>query len=205
MLKIILAESELELIPEEVKSHPSLRKLFRRKSSVLLDSNYHHKAMRKLPDSYRRGRPDIIHICALCVLESPLNKNGGLEFYIHTRNDEVIHVSPFWKVPKSYNRFVGLMEQLFEKRTIKAQERELLRMEKKKLGTLIDEISSGMKVKVMHYEGSSYASEDNCVVIVGGFPHGDFINELSYEKFSIFSEELVAWSVLNHVVFSLHV
>ncbi|MHC1598308.1 MAG: 16S rRNA methyltransferase [Candidatus Methanofastidiosia archaeon] len=203
MLKIVIAESELELVPHQICGHSSLRKLkLKKKPFALLDSNFYHRAMQALPDAYRRGRPDIVHICLLCAMESPLNKKGELEVYVHTRNDEVIYMSPLWKVPKSYHRFVGLMEQLFEKGRIDAGGHELLRIEKKTLLELLNDISSGFDVKVMNFHGEAYESTDNAVVVIGGFSHGDFKTKLPYEQYSIFQQELVAWSVLNHVIYT---
>lgn len=204
MLKIIIAEAELEPMPRSLRSLPVMKKKYGRKDVVLLDSNYHHTSMQTLPDAYRRGRPDIVHVCLLNALESPLNKDGGLEVYVHTRHDKVIYIDPSWKVPKSYNRFVGLMEQLFSTRRITAGDTDLLRMVNKTLPDLITEVSSGMPVKVMHYEGATYALDPDEVLVIGGFPHGDFATDLPFSRCSIHGEELVAWAVLNHVVYGAH-
>lgn len=201
MIKLVLAEAELEPVPRQLRRHPSMKRSSKGKDTVLLDSNYHHRAMRGLDDAYRRGRPDITHICLLNAMESPLNKRGELEFYVHTRNDEVIFIDPSWKVPKSYNRFVGLMESLFEKRVISADGTDLLRLEHMGLVDLVESIRGDMDVKVMHYEGSKYAHEQDCVIIVGGFPHGDFVSDLPYDKYTIYEEELVAWAVINTVIY----
>jgi len=203
MLKIILAETELEPVPAKMRGDRSLRKAFEKKDTVILDSNFHHTAMRGLKDSYRRGRPDIAHVCLLNALDSPLNHKGGMEFYIHTRNDQVIEMAPDWRVPRSYNRFIGLMEKLFETRNIEHDGKTLLKMTDCGLEELIERVSVGCDVKLMHYEGDSYEPSDESVVIIGGFPHGDFNNSLDYPRYSIYSEEIMAWSVLNHVIYTL--
>ncbi|HOP09254.1 MAG TPA: 16S rRNA methyltransferase [Candidatus Methanofastidiosa archaeon] len=203
MLKIVLAESELEPVPEEIRRRRQFRNAFGDKDVVLLDSNFHHSAMKGLDDAYRRGRPDIVHVSLLNALESPLNKTGGLEFYIHTRNDQVIEMSPEWRVPRSYNRFVGLMEKLFETGKICHEETVLLKIKEMGLTDLIDDISEGMDVKLMHFQGGQYRPADNSVIIIGGFPHGDFSVDMDYPRYSIFDEELMAWSVVNHVIYSL--
>jgi rRNA small subunit pseudouridine methyltransferase Nep1 len=204
MLKIIIAEAEIEPMPRSLRSLPVMKKKYGKKDVVLLDSNYHHTSMQSLPEAYRRGRPDIAHICLLNALESPLNKDGGLEVYVHTRDDKVIYIDHSWKVPKSYNRFVGLIEQLFSKRRITADGTDLLRMENKRLTDLISEVAGDMPVKVMHYKGEAYEPDSDEVLIIGGFPHGDFSNELPYPRYTIHGDELVAWAVLNHVVYGAH-
>lgn len=202
MMKIVLAESELELVPESIRHHKCVKRP-KEGGVVLLDSNFHHSAMKGLPEAYRRGRPDIVHVCLLNALDSPLNRAGSLEFYVHTRNDDVIEMSPKWRVPRSYNRFVGLMENLFEQRTIEHDKDMLLNMKKMGLAELIGSISDGMEVKLMHYQGRRYAPSEDSVIIIGGFPHGDFKEDLGFEKYSICSEELMAWSVVNHVIYTL--
>lgn len=67
---IILAKSALELIPEEIKNKIRKSRVYK---YDILDSNYHYKAMEKLKDKEMRGRPDIIHISLLNILDSPIN------------------------------------------------------------------------------------------------------------------------------------
>jgi rRNA small subunit pseudouridine methyltransferase Nep1 len=203
MLRIVLAESELEPVPEEIRNRRSFRRSFGDKDTMLLDSNFHHSAMKGLDEAYRRGRPDIVHVSALNAMDSPLNQKGDLEFYIHTRNDQVIEVSPMWRVPRSYNRFVGLMEKLFETGRIEHDGEILLNIHRKGLVELVDDISQGMEVKLMHFKGEAYVPKDDSVIIVGGFPHGDFSTEMPYQRYSIFKKELMAWSVVNHVIYTL--
>lgn len=65
MLNVILADSELELIPKKLWNHPVIKKFVKKRKKdvryTLLDSSYHHKAMKNLKENYRRGRPDIVH------------------------------------------------------------------------------------------------------------------------------------------------
>lgn len=198
MLTLVMAETELELVPTSIQNHPvvvkSARKRGKSPGSILLDSNFHHSAMRTLKDSERRGRPDIAHIALLCALESVLNKKGRLNLYIHTRNDDIIYVNPKTRIPRSYNRFCGVMEGLLEKGTVE----DLLRVEKKSLSQLLEELP-GEKA-VMHREGGPFVIKEGMVAVVGGFPHGDFHTALPYKRYCIFGEELTAWTVVNEVM-----
>lgn len=202
MMLLILAECELERVPKSLRNQPGIKDR-KKKGAVLLDSNYHHRAMQSLPDAYRRGRPDITHICLLNALESPLCKEGRLRVIIHTRNDEVIYIDPEWRVPKAYHRFVGLIEQLYDKGSINAGGKELLRFVHKSLPDLIREEAGDLPIKVMHANGEPYMPEEDAVIIIGGFPHGDFKTMLDYPKYTMYTEELVAWSVVNHVLYTL--
>ena len=62
MLTIVIAEAELELVPEEALNErcviESAKKRGKKPEEILLDSSYHHKA--EICRSGRRGRPDIV-------------------------------------------------------------------------------------------------------------------------------------------------
>ncbi len=211
MLHLVIAESELEPVPEEIADHPAVvnyaRRRKKRPTEVILDSTYHHSALKNLPDGERRGRPDIVHICLLNALESIANREGLLRVYVHTRNDEVIYIRPETRLPRNYNRFLGLMESLFKNRVV-PKDLGLLRLEKETLDQLIEEINPD-KVFVMHENGRMIGPPDfgrvlvsyeNPLVIVGGFPHGDFRREIKGERISFYLEPLMAWTVVNEVI-----
>lgn len=58
-------------------------------------------------------RPDITHQCLLMLLDSPLNRAGLLQVYIHTSNNVLIEVNPQTRIPRTFKRFAGLMGKLF--------------------------------------------------------------------------------------------
>ncbi|MBO8174744.1 MAG: 16S rRNA methyltransferase [Thermococcus sp.] len=211
MLHLIIADSELELVPKSILEHPAVVNYAKRRGKkpeeVLLDSTYHHAALKKLEDGNRRGRPDIVHFCLISALESILNKEGKLKVYVHTRNDEVIYVKPETRIPRNYNRFVGLMESLFKNKAV-PPELELLRLEEKTLSQLLEEIKPDA-VFIMHEEGEFMKPKDfgellkqfkEPAVIVGGFPHGDFKSKVDGVKISLYKEPLMAWTIVNEVI-----
>ncbi|CAN0118399.1 unnamed protein product, partial [Phaeothamnion confervicola] len=65
-------------------------------------------------------RPDILHQELLALLDSPLNKEGRLQVYVHTSNNVLIEVSPQVRIPRTFKRFSGLMVQLLHKLKIRA-------------------------------------------------------------------------------------
>ncbi len=47
--------------------------------------------------------------CLLTLLDSPLNKAGKLQVYIHTSTNVLIEVNPRTRIPRTYKRFAPLM------------------------------------------------------------------------------------------------
>jgi len=45
----------------------------------------------------------------MTLLDSPLNKAGLMQVYIHTANGVLIEVSPHVRIPRTFRRFSGLM------------------------------------------------------------------------------------------------
>ncbi|NPA75247.1 MAG: 16S rRNA methyltransferase [Euryarchaeota archaeon] len=211
MMHLILADSELELVPQPIQGHPAvvkhakLRK--KRPSNLLLDATYHHQAIRKRygSEAERRGRPDIAHFFLMNAQESVLNKQGRLRVYVHTRNNEVIYINPETRLPKSYPRFVGLMENLFHNGVVPNAESPLLWLEKMSLPALVDKI--GAHSIVMSEKGAikklgNLDMPGDVVVIIGGFPSGDYITDMSFadEIVSIFDGTLMAWVTAYEVI-----
>src|SRR2546428_10438416 len=94
MLSLILAESSIELVPNEIVGHPAILRWAKRKKKdprhLILDQSYHHSAILRLGKTgVGRGRPDIGHISLLLALSSPLNADHQLNFFVHTRDDNV--------------------------------------------------------------------------------------------------------------------
>lgn len=216
MLTLILAESALEPIPQEVWSHPAIRRFSMRRGKhprfIILDRSYHHHAMKSLPKSEKRGRPDIVHFCLLEALGSPLNREGLLRTYVHTINDYVIFVNPEVRLPKNFNRFVGLIEDLFEHGQVPPSGKPLLSLEAKTLTELIDSIkptrtiifdTSG-RMGTFEDVALKLAGEARPVVMVGGFPRGEFDEstiKLADEVVCVDPEVLEAWVVVSRIIY----
>ena len=184
MLTLILAEAALETVPRALWRHPAITSYSRRRKKLpqhlLLDRSYHHAAMKRLEENEKRGRPDIVHFALLDALGSPLNKEGLLQTYVHTIQDHVITISPETHLPRNHNRFVGLMEQLFELGRVPATGEVLLKLEPKPMPQLLHQIAPTHIVgfsrrgapKTLEGSVSKLSTEETPVVIVGAFPHG---------------------------------
>ncbi|KAG2228210.1 hypothetical protein INT45_011002, partial [Circinella minor] len=81
----------------------------------LLNCDEHQSILKRLGRDIADARPDIVHQCLLALLDSPLNKSGHLEVYIHTAKGVVIRINPETRIPRTIKRFSGLMVQLLEK------------------------------------------------------------------------------------------
>lgn len=217
LLFIVLAESALEPVPREILDHPSIvkdaRRQCKRPEQLILDRSYHHHAMAGLRDAHRRGRPDIVHITLLTALSSPLNLTGGLKIYIHTRNDEVIFISPKVRVPRNSERFKGLLEQLYDFGQVPPKGEPLMKIRRMGVGELLKHIDPTLKVG-MSMRGERrgikdvvglIARHERPAVIVGGFPRGHFSKEtisLLDKIFKIYDSGLDSWTVTSWLIFA---
>ena len=206
MLTIIIADAELETIPAEMRDDYSIRKIAgerkKKVDGIILDSNYMHSAIdRYFPgQSNRRGRPDIIHIFLLVAMDSILNRMGNLRVRIHTRNDLVIDISPDTRLPRAYNRFIGLFEKLFAEGEIVVDGKKLLQVQKGTLNAAIDRPAERVLAMapdaVIKPIDSVISGPEDMTVIIGGFSEGNYRSNMDqFKKASIFNEELTIWSV----------
>jgi len=86
----------------------------------LLNSDEHIGVMRKMNRDISDARPDITHQCLLTLLDSPVNKAGKLQIYIHTAKGVLIEVNPTVRIPRTFKRFAGLMVQLLHTLSIRS-------------------------------------------------------------------------------------
>jgi rRNA small subunit pseudouridine methyltransferase Nep1 len=76
---------------------------------TLLNCDDHQGILAKTGRDIADARPDITHQCLLTLLDSPLNKAGRLQVYIHTAKGILIEVNPHVRIPRTFKRFSGLM------------------------------------------------------------------------------------------------
>jgi len=218
LLSLIIAESALELVPSKIASHPSVVNQARRESKkpqeVLLDRSYHHAAMRNIPEAYRRGRPDIIHISLITAIYTPFFLEDKLQVFVHTREDKVITVGKGARLPKSYPRFVSLMEQLFQQKKIVSEDNILLDLKQENFTGLVKRLRPetviglsriGKKSSFAEMAGSM-AKTNGGTLVIGGFPRGHFSNTVSKEFdriLSVHEQPLEAHVVIARSIYEL--
>ena len=182
----------------------------------MLDRTFHHSAMKSLGRRgypiEKMGRPDIVHNALLQVLETPLNWEGHLKVFIHTQDDYVISVNPKIRLPKNYLRFVGLMEQLFDKRSVPLEGEHLLELRKSTLPELIkNEVPDRVvafsilgRPELLRLVAESVCAFNRPMVLVGAFPKGHFTDRtqrLTDEMFRIDRRGLDSWIVAGRFVY----
>ncbi|KAI6833791.1 Ribosomal RNA small subunit methyltransferase [Hortaea werneckii] len=119
-LIVVLSNASLETYKA---SHASSRNGPNSKENAkysLLNSDEHIGVMRKMNRDISDARPDITHQCLLTLLDSPVNKAGRLQIYIHTAKGVLIEVSPTVRIPRTFKRFAGLMVQLLHNLSIRS-------------------------------------------------------------------------------------
>lgn len=212
-LIIILVECGLELIPKQIRNHPSVKRNLKVKKyySLLLDNALHHSAMKNLKNHEKRGRPDITHICLLNALGSPLNKSGNLKIYVHTIHNRIFDINSEIRIARNYNRFKGLIGKTLLDGDIIYKDKKLISQVDGNLNDLIKTIENS-EILLFSSRGSLIKSHQNLflknssknyIAIIGGFQKGSFSKEilsLSDNLLSISKHQLDAWVVVNKII-----
>ncbi|KAJ9618815.1 18S rRNA pseudouridine methyltransferase [Knufia peltigerae] len=168
----------------------------------LLNSDEHIGVMRKMGRDISDARPDITHQCLLTLLDSPINKAGRLQIFIHTAKGVLIEVNPSVRIPRTFKRFAGLMVQLLHRlsiRSVNSQEK-LLKVIK---NPITDHLPPNCRkvtlsfdadvVRVRDYVDKLAPTESICV-FVGAMAKGkdDFADAFKDESISISNYSLSA-------------
>ena len=198
MISLILSESSLELVPTELKHHPSItehaKKLGKHTSEILLDNSWHFAAMKGIKNQLKRGRPDLVHFSILEATTIPLYLQNKMKLFVHTLDDKVIFFGKNVRIPKSYHRFEGIIEKLFQEKKITSKDDDLLlKIEEKTFSQLIDEINpskvigfSTQGTKSTYEKIAKEISDDACMVF-GGFQKGHFSNSIENKITDLYS------------------
>ncbi|MGM0470044.1 MAG: 16S rRNA methyltransferase [Promethearchaeati archaeon] len=212
-LTIFLVECGLELIPKRIRSHPAVKRNLSMNNyySQLLDNALHHSAMRRLKNHNKRGRPDIVHLCLLNALGSPLNKSGQLRIFVHTVKNRLFEFNPKIRITKNFNRFKGLMAKLLIDDGIKTEKEFLIAHVSKSLNEKLSEFEDKEKI-ILSEQGKQIKSfkhlyergiSKDYALIIGGFQKAAFSNnilDLSDNLISIAKESLFAWIIVSRVI-----
>jgi len=227
ILSLLLVDAEIEIVPDEFWSHPAVvqnaRKRKKKPSTVLLDTNLHHSLFKDPEERNRRGRPDISHQFLMLGLDSILNSEGRLNLFVHTRNDELITVDPSTRLPKNYNRYAGLFEELFRSGAVPSGKDPLIQIQgEMDLRSCIERIfsdtghsSENTKIMLLHPEGEpddpwklfdkvlKEDGIDHIICMIGGFSNGDFrsdVEKCSQVRFTLPGGLLKVWTVVSEVL-----
>ena len=197
MISLILSESALELVPYELEDHPSVvshaKKLGKYPSDILLDNSWHFAAMKGIKNEIKRGRPDLVHFSILEATTIPLYYQNKLNLFVHTIDNKVIHFGKNVHIPKSYHRFQGVIEKLFQAKKVLSKNELLLEIKDQTFSELIHEINPSNVIGFStNGQSSSYqkiASDipDNSCIVIGGFQKGHFSDSIQSEITNLYS------------------
>jgi len=197
MISLILTESYLELVPSELQHQPSVishaRKIGKHPSEILLDNSWHFAAMKGIENEMKRGRPDLVHFSILEATTIPLYLQNKMKLYVHTLDDKVISFGKNVHIPKSYHRFEGVIEKLYQEKEITTKDDVLLEIEEKTFSELLDEINPS-KVLGFSTTGNNSTYEkiakemtDDACIVVGGFQKGHFSDSIQNKITDLYS------------------
>ncbi|EJW84486.1 hypothetical protein WUBG_04606 [Wuchereria bancrofti] len=150
------------------------------KDYVILSSDRHANFIRNQKRDPADFRPDILHQCLLMLLDSPLNRANLLQIYVHTVNNVLIEVNSQIRIPRTFDRFCGLMVQLLHKLSIRAADSsvKLLKVIKNPVSI---HLPTGCRKVLASYQAPEYmnctqfaksAGNKPIAVVIGGFAKG---------------------------------
>eukprot|EP01135_Chromosphaera_perkinsii_P008443 Nk52_evm11s1360 gene=Nk52_evmTU11s1360 len=152
------------------------------KDFQLLNCDDHKGFLAKHKKDIKDYRPDITHQCLLNLLDSPLNRAGLLQIYMHTEENVLIEINPHTRIPRTYKRFAALMVQLLHKLQIRAANgpEKLLKVIK---NPITDHLPAGCRkilmsyqadtcMKVGEYINTKLPSDEPIVFVIGAMAHG---------------------------------
>ena len=180
---VILAQASLETV-----------KVGKDGKYSLLNSEDHLNILKKHNKDPSKYRPDITHQCLLSLLDSPLNKAGKLQVFIHTAKNVLIEVNPSVRIPRTFKRFCGLMVQLLHKLSIRSINgpEKLLKVIR---NPIIDHLPVGCRLVTLSGDVAPMRASDFCKTLdersicffIGAMAHGDddFGDGLVVEKLSV--------------------
>ncbi len=213
VLRVVLLESPLELVPREIRGHPQVRRYAERfgidPGEALLDKTYHYHAMAQLPQKWKRGRPDIVHVSLLLLQDSVLNLTRHLEVYIHVLDGRVFRVEPETRIPKHLDRFKGLMAQLLMHNRVPPTGKPLIHLYAPTLREFVERMGGLIILWEKGEEATPErvareAIETGWPVGIGMFPRGDFKRSTLRKATRLYrfyrGAPLKAWTVIHELL-----
>ncbi|XP_040834765.1 ribosomal RNA small subunit methyltransferase NEP1 isoform X1 [Ochotona curzoniae] len=168
------------------------------KTYELLNCDKHKSVLLKNGRDPGEVRPDIAHQSLLMLMDSPLNRAGLLQVYIHTQRNVLIEVNPQTRIPRTFDRFCGLMVQLLHKLSVRAADgpQKLLKVIKNPVSDHFPvgcmKIGTSFSVSDVSDVRQLVPSTDPVVFVVGAFAHGKVSVDYAEKMVSISNYPLSA-------------
>jgi len=136
----------------------------------------------------------------LMLFDSPLNRAGLLQVFIHTANNVLIELNPATRIPRTFRRFSGLMVQLLHKYSIQAAGCNV-RLLKVIKNPVSDHLPTGCKKILMSYSAEKAPvkpstlvpeGDDSVCIVIGAIAKGAIKTDYTEESYSISNYPLSA-------------
>lgn len=167
-------------------------------SFQLLNCDDHVSILKKYNRAVGSCRPDIVHQCLLMLLDSPLNRAGLLQVYIHTEKNVLIEINPQTRIPRTFKRFAGLMVQLLHKFSVRATDSPM-KLLKVIRNPITDHLPVGCRKLGTSFSATTLVnprdlvpSDEPVTVVVGAVAHGQVNPEYVESSVSISNYPLSA-------------
>jgi len=150
------------------------------KKVELLNADTHRNILKKHGRDLGTARPDITHQILLNLMDSPLNRANLLQVYIKTVKNVLIEINPATRIPRTFNRFCGLMVTLLEKLSVRADGGPIKLMKVIK-NPVTDHLPAGCKKTLFTYtttgiirplQLAAEAGDTAHCVVIGAMAHG---------------------------------
>lgn len=213
-----IVESALELVPKLITNHPTIlaaaQSREKKPEHTLLDEALHARAMHRLDAREKRGRPDILHRSLLMIFDSVFAREKPVHVFIHTYDGRIIEITPQTRLPRRFNRFTGLIEQLLITGQVPPQGPPLLQVRQDALATYVKGLEPS-QVFLLSSKGAltsparfiqQLLAESNPLILMGGFAHGTFsseITQLANTTVSLDPESLPTSTILGMILHNL--
>ena len=147
----------------------------------LLNCDRHKQQIIKYKKDPSQCRPDILHQCLLMLFDSPLNRANLLQVFVHTQKKVLIEINPQTRIPRTFDRFCGLMVQLLHKLSIRASDtsQKLLKVIKNPVTNLLPAgcrkyCTSFSAEKVVHVNefAVEHPDDEPLVIVIGAMAKG---------------------------------
>ncbi|RUS79770.1 hypothetical protein EGW08_012486 [Elysia chlorotica] len=164
----------------------------------LLSCDRHSNLGKKIKKDVSTCRPDITHQCLLMLMDSPLNRAGLLQVYVKTERNVLIEINPQTRIPRTFDRFCGLMVQLLDKLSIRASDgpQKLLKVIKNPVN---DHLPTGCLKVAMSYSADKIIDvrdivpkDKPAVFVIGAMAHGSVNPDYTEASYSISNYPLSA-------------
>ncbi|KAJ8869601.1 hypothetical protein PR048_028594 [Dryococelus australis] len=157
----------------------------------LLNCDDHISILKKHNRDPGSCRPDITHQCLLMLLDSPLNRAGLLQVYVHTENNVLIEVNPQTRIPRTFKRFAGLMVQLLHRFSVRAAD-GAMKLLKVIRNPVVDHLPVGCRKVGSSFSASRVVNprelvpvDEPIAIVVGAMAHGQVKVDYTEEVVSL--------------------